>query len=288
MRVLEIGTGTGYNAALLARIVGDTGQVTTIESDADVATGAAANLDRAGFAAVQVVNGDGAAGAPAGAPYDRLIATAGCTVLPDTWWDQLAPDGVALVPLSRGATYPLAALCRGPARGDWSGRYAGHANFMAAVGPGLGGDAGGWTTARLDADVPVAEEEIDCSPRELEDLGVFAALDVAGARLVRLAGGSLAPRLVAGLGVVDPDGGAAVLCGNRLYAAGGHAADRLREAIGRWRTLGSPDLRGYRIAVTGPGHPGADPVPGAARSWRCRRGAAAEVVSLLGAGEVEP
>jgi protein-L-isoaspartate(D-aspartate) O-methyltransferase len=108
-RVLEIGTGTGYNAALLAFLVGGTGAVTTVEYDEDVARSARTALASAGYGAVTAVCGDGAFGWAAAAPYDRIIVTAGAWDVPPAWWDQLADDGVLLVPLRmRGLTRAVA------------------------------------------------------------------------------------------------------------------------------------------------------------------------------------
>ena len=76
-RVLEIGAGTGWNAALMARIVGPTGQVTTIDIDPDLVAGAAAHVAAAGGPDVRVICGDGALGHPAEAPYDRVVLTVG-------------------------------------------------------------------------------------------------------------------------------------------------------------------------------------------------------------------
>src|SRR5947209_6454431 len=72
-RVLEIGAGTGYNAALLAHIVGEKGQVVTVDIDEDIVESAREHLVAAGFVRVQVVCGDGGLGYPAAAPYDRII-----------------------------------------------------------------------------------------------------------------------------------------------------------------------------------------------------------------------
>jgi protein-L-isoaspartate(D-aspartate) O-methyltransferase len=98
-RVLEIGAGTGYNAALLADIVGDTGQVTTIDIHPDVTAHARRALDATGYDGVHVVTGDGALGHPDLAPYDRIIVTVGPWDLPPAWLDQLAPGGRLVVPL---------------------------------------------------------------------------------------------------------------------------------------------------------------------------------------------
>ncbi len=98
-RVLEIGAGTGYNAALLAELVGKTGQVTTIDIHPDVTEQARRALDKTGYGRVHVVTGDGALGDPDHAPYDRIIITVGPWDLPPAWLDQLAPGGRLVVPL---------------------------------------------------------------------------------------------------------------------------------------------------------------------------------------------
>ncbi|ORT53045.1 methyltransferase, FxLD system [Frankia sp. KB5] len=97
-RVLEIGAGTGYNAALLAHLVGPTGSVTTIEYDEAVASAARSALHGLG-AAVTVVHGDGMAGAPGRPVFDRIVVTAGAWDVPRAWWEQLAEDGRLVVPM---------------------------------------------------------------------------------------------------------------------------------------------------------------------------------------------
>jgi protein-L-isoaspartate(D-aspartate) O-methyltransferase len=99
-RVLEIGTGTGYNAALLAAILGPAGSVTSIELDEDLATAARAHLDAAGVRGVDVLCRDGAVGYPEAAPYDRIILTVGAWDLAPAWREQLRPGGRLLLPLS--------------------------------------------------------------------------------------------------------------------------------------------------------------------------------------------
>lgn len=92
-RILEIRAGAGYNAALLTRLVGDDGHITTIDVDADLVDGAREHLAAAGVQNVEVVLGDGATGHRDGAPYDRIIATVGAWQIPDTWLEQLARSG---------------------------------------------------------------------------------------------------------------------------------------------------------------------------------------------------
>ena len=104
MRVLEIGSG-GVNAALIAELAGPGGQVTTMDIDPDVTARARACLDAAGYGQVRVVLADAEHGVPDGAPYDRIIVTAGSWDVPPAWISQLAPGGRLLVPLRlRGLT----------------------------------------------------------------------------------------------------------------------------------------------------------------------------------------
>ena len=98
-RVLEVGTGTGYNAALLASLVGADGHVTTVELEPDLAEAARHRLDQIGLPGVEVAAGDGRHGHPAGAPYDRVIITAGARQIAAAWTDQLADGGRLVVPL---------------------------------------------------------------------------------------------------------------------------------------------------------------------------------------------
>jgi protein-L-isoaspartate(D-aspartate) O-methyltransferase len=107
--ILEIGAGTGYNAALLNNLTGPTGHVTSIDIDPDVTTGARQNLDATGNTTVTVLTRDGTLGAPEHGPYDRIIVTVGAFDIPGTWPQQLAPGGRLVVPLRwRGQTRSLA------------------------------------------------------------------------------------------------------------------------------------------------------------------------------------
>ena len=99
-RVLEIGAGTGYNAALMAHIVGETGQVITIDIDEDIVENARKHLAVAGYERVQVVCADGGLGFPDAAPYDRIILTVNAGDITSAWREQLAENGRLLLPLS--------------------------------------------------------------------------------------------------------------------------------------------------------------------------------------------
>jgi protein-L-isoaspartate(D-aspartate) O-methyltransferase len=101
-RILEIGAGTGYNAALLGHLVGAHGHVTALDLDEDIVTSARQHLAAAGAANVTVVQADGAFGWPAGAPYDRVILTVGAWDIAPAWHTQLRPGGRLVLPLEMG------------------------------------------------------------------------------------------------------------------------------------------------------------------------------------------
>ncbi|WP_189536696.1 methyltransferase domain-containing protein [Streptomyces roseolilacinus] len=98
--VLEIGAGSGYNAALLCHRLGDA-RVTTVDIDADIADAARAHLHEAGHHPV-VVTGDGARGRPDRAPFDRIVATCAMPSVPAAWLAQCRPGACVVAPLSTG------------------------------------------------------------------------------------------------------------------------------------------------------------------------------------------
>ena len=97
--VLEIGAGTGYNAALISEIVGHTGQVVTMDIDEDLVASARQHLSDTDFGRVEVICGDGGFGHAAGAPYDRIILTVGAWDIAPSWIQQLADRGRLVLPL---------------------------------------------------------------------------------------------------------------------------------------------------------------------------------------------
>jgi protein-L-isoaspartate(D-aspartate) O-methyltransferase len=98
-RVLEIGTGSGYQAAVLAEL---SGEVYTIEIVEALATRARAQLDRLGYANIRARHGDGYRGWPEAAPFHKIIVTAAPEEVPQALVDQLAIDGIMAVPVGRG------------------------------------------------------------------------------------------------------------------------------------------------------------------------------------------
>jgi protein-L-isoaspartate(D-aspartate) O-methyltransferase len=102
-KILEIGTGSGYHAAIVAQLVGKTGMVYTIERFESLAKNAKKNLEHIGCTNVIVEVGDGSCGLPAYQPYDRIYVTCAAPDLPQPLIDQLQDPGKLLVPI--GNTY---------------------------------------------------------------------------------------------------------------------------------------------------------------------------------------
>lgn len=98
-RVLEVGAGSGYNAALMAHMVGKKGRVVTVEIEEALARRAREHLGAAGFGRVEVVHGDGGLGHPEEAPYDRIVLTAGAPDIAPAWREQLGSGGRLVLPL---------------------------------------------------------------------------------------------------------------------------------------------------------------------------------------------
>ncbi|ALU11844.1 protein-L-isoaspartate O-methyltransferase [Ignicoccus islandicus DSM 13165] len=99
-KVLEIGTGSGYNAAVLAEIVGPEGKVYTIERIRELAEKAKERLEKLGYGnRVKVFVGDGSKGLPQFAPFDKIIVTAAAKEIPMELVEQLKPGGVMVIPV---------------------------------------------------------------------------------------------------------------------------------------------------------------------------------------------
>jgi len=101
LRVLEIGTGSGYNAALIAEVVGRKGTVVTVERIKELADFAKENLKRTGYGWVKVVTGDGSLGYEGGAPWDRILVTACAPEIPEPLIKQLKVGGKLGAPVGR-------------------------------------------------------------------------------------------------------------------------------------------------------------------------------------------
>jgi len=134
-KVLEIGTGSGWNAGILAFGIGDDRLVYSIDIQPDLIESARAHLRAAGFTRVNLVAGDGGYGWAEEAPFDRIIITVGSPDIPPSWCEQLASGGILLVPLKTGGIGdPVLRLQRhnGRLEGEftqWSGFQTLQGNF---------------------------------------------------------------------------------------------------------------------------------------------------------------
>jgi protein-L-isoaspartate(D-aspartate) O-methyltransferase len=282
-RVLEIGAGTGYNAALLAELAGPAGRVVTVELEPDTAEGARAALAAGGHAA-EVMVADGRAGWAPGAPYDRMIVTASSAGVPRDWHEQLVPGGRLVVPLwvndgvdavqvvcvldrDREGFAPAGAICGGfmalreqagigyelpPSLGGLESLGDGDRTLARLSGAGLAGMREA-ARRRLLA-FAVGPERTRRARGRLPHYPVelFLALTVPPERLVAYDDG----RLLHGLGIADRRGrGLAVLAGTperlTLVMAGGDAGPEglLEELLGQWRAIGRPTEAALRIGV---------------------------------------
>ena len=180
-RVLEIGAGTGYNAALMKHIVGASGQVTSIDIDPEVAREAGGHLAAAGYQDVTVTAGDGAQGNAERAPYDRLIATVGVSDLAPAWLSQVTADAVIVVPLDVPGAQLSVAFQRED--GHWASRSIAPCGFMrmrgSLAGPAAVVPLGPGLRLQLPAerglDPAALAAAIAAPPEAAEDTGVSAA-----------------------------------------------------------------------------------------------------------------
>lgn len=254
--VLEIGTGPGYFAAVLAEVVGPAGWVTTVDIDAEVAEPAAARLAAAGYEQVQVVVGDGHAGVPDRAPFDRVVASVGCADVSAAWLAQLTEDGAALVPLLLGGVHPMVLVGR-----DGVGSMVSRSGYVAIQ--GAQGAAGLWASSARAVGPSRGAALPEPLVRALRpsrgrapdwDLGIWVALRDQDA--VPLAG------------LARPDGAARIDCEAgavlRTPGAGGVAvAEDLVELATLWVHAGSPRMQDYRVRFIPIAEPAPASIPGA-------------------------
>jgi protein-L-isoaspartate(D-aspartate) O-methyltransferase len=110
-RALDVGTGSGYQAAVLAELGAD---VVTIERIPELAEQARANLAAAGYERVEVVVGDGTLGLPERAPFDGIAVAAAAPGFPQTLYEQLRPGGRLVVPVGGTRAQRLELIVRSP------------------------------------------------------------------------------------------------------------------------------------------------------------------------------
>ena len=129
--VLEIGTGSGYQTAILAELVG---KVYSVEIIGDLATTARERLAQQGYANVEIRTGNGHFGWPEHAPYDAIVATAAAASLPHRLVDQLKPNGTLVIPIGERLFGQTLMLIRKNERGEIASRTLLPVAFVPLIG----------------------------------------------------------------------------------------------------------------------------------------------------------
>ncbi|NYT19190.1 MAG: protein-L-isoaspartate(D-aspartate) O-methyltransferase [Methanosarcinales archaeon] len=102
MKILEVGSGSGYNAAVMAELVGDKGHIYTVERIPQLADFAKKNIKRAGYKNITVLQDDGSCGLAEHEPYDRISVTSAAPDVPRPLIEQLAKEGIMAIPVGNG------------------------------------------------------------------------------------------------------------------------------------------------------------------------------------------
>ncbi|AUS78887.1 hypothetical protein C1701_11560 [Actinoalloteichus sp. AHMU CJ021] len=250
MRVLEIGAGTGYNAALISAITG--GPVVTVEAGEATAQSAAESIRRLDLEhRVRVVHGDGYLGAPSEPPFDRVVVTCGVAGVSPHWLDQLVPGGLILAPVAHGGVHPVLAVSSG---GDVvSAKVLLWADFMPAAGPLRPVDLVSHDPADYLPSAP-ATRIADASPArgnaDYHDLWVFlAAHDPRITRAymaddsVNTAAGACALRTPRGTAWVQDDG-------SITFTGESRVPEELRSLVRAWVSSGRPALTRFTATLS--------------------------------------
>ena len=131
-RILEVGTGSGYQAAILAWLGA---RVTTLERQASLIPEARERIDAIGLGrSIEIRLADGSLGDPAGAPWDGIIVTAAAPAIPDTLREQLADGGHLVIPVGPRDRQTLTVVTRHGQ--EWAERPAGACVFVPLIGAG--------------------------------------------------------------------------------------------------------------------------------------------------------
>ena len=261
LKVLEVGAGTGYNAALLGELVGDQRLVITVDVAEDVVAQTRRLLAGAGYPGITVLRRDGFDGVPERAPFDRIVATVGCADVSPHWAEQLAEDGRLLVPLRHAGGHPLLLLQRedGGLRGRvarWSGFMDGrgrlHADRLWSMGiaqpddQGEVGERAPWPGFGAYQTDPGPEDPVD----EQDFLFYLSLVD---RRACWAPGGVALSDGPNGWATADPSG--------IRWWRDETLADDLDRHHADWLAIGRPRLGDYRVALV-PVEEGRRPPPG--------------------------
>ena len=279
MRVLEIGTGSGYNAAILSELLGEDGHIVTVDIDPTLVDDARKKLPDAGYGAVEVVFWDGSKGFNVAAPYDRIIVTTGAHDVSPHWIDQLTDGGVLVAPLwFKGFSLSVALEKRAtqllglsaspctfiPLRGAWQrseGYYPiqGRSDQPSSMSIGL--DSPG------QIDLVTLHNLLSSNEGELRDIGrsleghfypqnllsgLFLSLTTHPGAFALIPTGQGAPIHTLGYALIAPDLSSAAILNDRfpeqaMLFGDGQAYSELLDLLDHWDTLGHPSIHKLKI-----------------------------------------
>jgi protein-L-isoaspartate(D-aspartate) O-methyltransferase len=282
LKVLEIGAGTGYNAALMAEIIEDQSRIVSLDIQSDVVEQTRRLLTTAGYPDINILLRDGFEGAPETAPHNRIVATVGCSDLSPHWVEQLHPEGFMLIPLAHGGWHPLVRVWRQDEK--VMGRIVGFSGFMRIQGEMA--TAGPWPhhqNASLAPDMTKAQRLPLWDDFEVEELRRGGGASFGGfyyflaLRDHRTFSSMARPR---GYGLHDSEAGSVLISpeeGHILLDGDPSLYEHLSHLYAGWQAVGSPKLTDYAMEF----QPLADPAPPVgAGGWTVERQFYRQIVTV--------
>ena len=249
-RVLEIGTGTGYNAALLCAGLGSE-LVTSVDIDAGLVSAAQDRLRELGYAPTLAV-GDGADGYPDGAPYDRIIATCSLPRVPAAWIGQVVPGGRILVNLYRelgGGALALLKVSGEEASGHFASFFGGFMPTRTTTAVPMD-DAFGLVAAHQGEPGERRQAVLAASELSNDAFDMLAALVLPGVHWI----GLMPPGEAHQTWLVGDDGSWACQEGPDVRQGGPRRLwDQLETLHGEWSARGRPGREEFGLTVTASG-----------------------------------
>lgn len=239
-QVLEIGAGSGYNAALLSHRLGDQ-QVTSVDIDPELVADPTARLSSIDCRPTLGI-GDGLEGWPAGAPYDQIIATCAPDRVPDRWLEQVRPSGRIVTPIATGiAVLDIA----GPRQA--SGQFLPDAAYFMPLRPGE-------RPPDVGADIDAVKASTETGRETATSAEVWFDGDFSFLRAVAVPGGRFLAKLDTGAAVfTHPDGSWASVTDTVVVQSGPRQLwNLIEDAYETWLDLGRPMRDRFRLTIEGP------------------------------------